>query len=168
MSPHGLFRCQGEDRWVSIVVANEEKWQRFCQGTGQPGLATDTRFSSLAERKKNEAALESLITTWTETLTAEEVTTKLQAVGVATFPAVTNKELAEDPHLQDRGFFVELPHPEVGIRRHAGVPWVFSDTPCHVRRPAPCAGQDTDDVLRRVLGYSTEEIATFRTRGVLT
>ena len=168
MSPHGLFRCQGEDRWVSIVVANEEEWQRFCQGTGQPGLATDTHFSSLAERKKNEAALESLITTWTETLTAEEVTTKLQAVGVAAFPAVTNKELAEDPHLQDRGFFVELPHPEVGIRRHAGVPWVFSDTPCHVRRPAPCAGQDTDDVLRRVLGYSTEEIATFRTRGVLT
>jgi benzylsuccinate CoA-transferase BbsF subunit len=168
MSPHGLFHCQGEDRWVSIVVASEEEWQRFCQGVGQPGLAIDPRFSSLEARKKNEDALEALITTWTEMLTAEEVTQKLQAVGVAAFPAVTNKELAEDPHLQNRGFFVELPHPEVGVRRHAGVPWIFSDMPCQVRRPAPCAGQDTDDVLRRVLGYSPDEIAAFRAKGVLT
>jgi crotonobetainyl-CoA:carnitine CoA-transferase CaiB-like acyl-CoA transferase len=168
VSPHGLFRCQGEDRWVSIVVANEEEWQHFCQGIDQPRLATDARFATLVERKKNEDVLESLVTTWTQTLTAEEVTRKLQAVGVAAYPAVTNKELAEDLHLQERGFFVELPHPEVGVRRHAGVPWVFSDTPCQVRRPAPCAGQDTDDVLQRVLGYSVEEVATFRAKGVLT
>src|SRR5215470_3787276 len=76
MSPHGLFHCQGEDRWVSIVIADEDEWQRFCQGIGQPGLATDARFATLTERKKNEDALESLITAWTHTLTAEEVTRK--------------------------------------------------------------------------------------------
>ncbi len=168
VSPHGLFHCQGEDRWVSIVVANEEEWQKFCHGIGQPGLATDARFATLADRKKNEDALESLVTAWTETQTAEEATRKLQAVGVAAYPAVTNKELAEDQHLQERGFFVELPHPEVGVRRHAGVPWVFSDTPCNVRKPAPCAGQDTDEVLRRVLGYSADEITALRAKGVLT
>ncbi|MBM4254534.1 MAG: CoA transferase [Deltaproteobacteria bacterium] len=168
VSPHGLFHCQGEDRWVSIVVANEDEWQKFCQAIGQPGLATDSRFSSLDARKKNEDALEALVTAWTEAQTAEEATRKLQAAGVAAYPAVTNKELAEDPHLQQRRFFVELPHPEVGVRRHAGVPWVFSDTPCNVRTPAPCTGQDTDDVLHRVLGYSTEEIAAFRAKGALT
>jgi len=26
MAPHGLFRCKGDDRWVSIVVANEDEW----------------------------------------------------------------------------------------------------------------------------------------------
>jgi benzylsuccinate CoA-transferase BbsF subunit len=168
MSPHGLFHCQGEDRWVSIVVANEEEWQKFCQGVGQPGLATDARFATLVDRKKNEDALEALITAWTETQTAEDATRKLQAVGIAAYPAVTNKELAEDKHLQERGYFVELPHPEVGVRRHAGVPWVFSDTPCNVRKPAPCAGQDTDTVLQRVLGYSTDEIAALHAKGVLT
>jgi len=25
MAPHGLFHCQGDDRWVSIVVANEDE-----------------------------------------------------------------------------------------------------------------------------------------------
>jgi crotonobetainyl-CoA:carnitine CoA-transferase CaiB-like acyl-CoA transferase len=167
MAPHGLFRCQGEDRWVSIVVVTEEEWQRLCAGMGQPELATDQRFASLAARKQNEDALEELISAWTETLSAEEATARLQAAGVAAFPTLTNKDLAEDPHLRSRGFFVELPHPEVGVRRHAGVPWVFSDTPCQVQRPAPCLGQDTDEVMQRVLGYSADAVAALRARGVL-
>jgi benzylsuccinate CoA-transferase BbsF subunit len=168
MAPHGLFRCQGEDRWVSIVVADEEEWRRLCTGMSQPELAADSRFATVAARKQNEDALEELLNAWTAKFTAEEVTAKLQAAGVAAFPALTNQELAEDPHLRSRGFFVELPHNEVGARQHAGVPWVFSDTPCQVRHAAPCLGQDTNDVMQRVLGYSGEEIAALKERGVLT
>jgi len=47
------------------------------------------------------------------------------------------------------------------------VPWVFSDTPCQVRRSAPCLGQDTDDVMQRVLGYSAEDLVALKARGVL-
>ena len=168
MAPHGLFRCQGEDRWVSIVVANADEWQRLCQAMDQPGLATDARFATVTERKKNEDELEALISAWTEARTDAQVTQTLQAVGVAAFPALTNKEIAEDKHLDERGFFVEHGHPEVGVRRHAGVPWVFSETPCQVRKPAPCLGQDTDTVLQDVLGYSADEVATLRANEVLT
>lgn len=167
MAPHGLFRCQGDDRWVSIAVANEAEWQRLCAGMGRPELATDPRFATRTTRKQHEDALESAISAWTAALTAEEVTARLQAAGVAAFPALTNKELAADPHLRSRGFFVELSHPEVGTRQHAGMPWVFSDTPCQVRRPAPCLGQDTDEVLHRVLDYSSADIAALRANGVL-
>jgi benzylsuccinate CoA-transferase BbsF subunit len=167
MAPHGLFRCQGDDRWVSIAIANEEEWHGLGAGMGRPELATDPRFASQAARKRHEDELESVISAWTETLTAEEVAARLQAAGVAAFPALTNKELAMDPHLRNRGYFVELPHPEVGIRQHAGAPWVFSDTPCQVRRPAPCLDQDTDEVMQRVLGYSATEVAALRARGVL-
>ena len=84
------------------------------------------------------------------------------------FQQLTNKELAEDEHLRSRPFFAELEHPEVGVRQHAGIPWHFSDTPCQVRRPAPCFGRDTEDVLQRVLGYATDEVATLKDNGVLT
>lgn len=167
MSPHGLFRCQGEDCWVSIAVGSEEEWQSFCRGMGRSELAHDPRFATLAKRKKNEDELEELISAWIETLTAEEVTAKLQSVGVAAFPALTNKELAEDPHLRSRSFFVELPHPEVGVRQHAGVPWKMSSAPCRVRRPAPLLGQDTDYVMQEILGYSAEGVAVLKGRGVL-
>jgi crotonobetainyl-CoA:carnitine CoA-transferase CaiB-like acyl-CoA transferase len=36
-----------------------------------------------------------------------------------------------------------------------------------VRRAAPCLGEDTDDVLRRIVGYEPERIAALRERGVL-
>ena len=167
MAPHGLFRCQGDDRWISIVVADDIEWHKLCAAMGKPELANDARFVTLADRKQHEDALEAAVTAWTETLTDEAVTTTLQAAGVAAFPALTNKELAEDQHMRGRGFFAELPHPEVGVRQHAGVPWMFSDTPCTVRRPAPCLGQDTEDVLQRVLGCSADEVAVLKDTEVL-
>ena len=81
---------------------------------------------------------------------------------------MTNRELAEDAHMRERGFFAEREHPEVGVRQHAGVPWKFSETPCAVQRPAPCIGQHTEDVLQRVLGYAEEEVERLRADGVLT
>ena len=65
MSPHSLFRCQGEDRWVSIAVESEEEWQNLCKGMGQSELAHDPRFATLAQRKQNEDELEDLIHAWT-------------------------------------------------------------------------------------------------------
>ena len=166
MAPHGLFRCRGSDSWISIAVADEEEWRAVCRVMARSELADDARFRTLARRKANEDELESLITGWTETLTADEATALLQAEGVPAFAAVSNKDLAENPHLATREFFVELEHPEVGVRRHAGVPWKMSATPCRVRRPAPLHGADTDEVMSGLLGYSAEEIAALRERGV--
>jgi crotonobetainyl-CoA:carnitine CoA-transferase CaiB-like acyl-CoA transferase len=72
-----------------------------------------------------------------------------------------------NPHVAAREFFVELEHPEVGKRRHLGIPWKMSRTPCAVRRPAPCLGQDTDYVLSDILGLSREQISSLRSKDVL-
>jgi benzylsuccinate CoA-transferase BbsF subunit len=167
MAPHGVFRCKGADRWVSIVVGNEEEWQRFCKAIGQPTLATDGRFATLAARKENEDALEQIVTTWTNELSPDEVTQKLQHAGVAAYPTLDGNDLLANPHVAARGYFVELEHAEVGKRRHLGIPWKMSRTPCEIRRPAPLFGQDTDYVLKEVIGLSSDEIAALRTKEVL-
>ena len=59
-------------------------------------------------------------------------------------------------------FFVELDHPAVGRRIHAGIPWTMSGTPCRVRTSAPMPGADTDDVLGTILGLSSAEIERLR------
>ena len=167
MAPHGVFRCKGADRWVSIVVGNEEEWQRFCKAIGQSTLATDVRFATLAARKENEDALEQIVTTWTNELSPDEVTQKLQHAGVAAYPTLDGNDLLANPHVAARGYFVELEHAEVGKRRHLGIPWKMSRTPCEIRRPAPLFGQDTDYVLEEVIGLSSDEIAALRTKEVL-
>jgi len=82
MAPHGVFRCAGEDRWVGLAVRDDNEWQRLCAVMNRPELATDPRFTTLASRKQNEDELESLMTAWTFTRSAEEATEQLQAAGI--------------------------------------------------------------------------------------
>lgn len=167
MAPHGVYRCAGDDRWVSIAVGNDAEWRALCAALGESSWADDARFADAARRKQNEDALDARITEWTRGRSPEDATATLQRAGVAAFTSMTNRDLAEDPHLAARGFFVEKEHPEVGVRRHIGMPWKFSETPCAVETPAPCLGQHTDDVLAKILGYSSDEIEALRASGAL-
>jgi crotonobetainyl-CoA:carnitine CoA-transferase CaiB-like acyl-CoA transferase len=152
---------------VSLAVRSDQEWAALCRVIGDPALGADPRFATLEDRQRNEDALEARITEWTTAVSAEEATKRLQASGIAAFPSMTNRDLAEDVHLNQRGFFVDLPHPEVGPRHHAGMPWRLSETPCAVERPAPCLGQHNREVLETVLGYSTSEVEELSAAGAL-
>jgi crotonobetainyl-CoA:carnitine CoA-transferase CaiB-like acyl-CoA transferase len=167
MSPCDCYRAAGEDAWVTIACADDEQWRAMAQAMGRPELGSDPRFVTLADRKANEDALGGEITAWTSVRDRWEITRLLQAAGVAAFPSMSNRDLAEDPQLVERGFFACLPHPEVGVRTHAGIPWRFANSPNGVRCPAPCIGEHTDEVMHELLGMTPQEIARLRAEKVL-
>ena len=53
------------------------------------------------------------------------------------------------------------------MRRHLGIPWKMSHTPCEVWRHAPVFGQDNDYVLTEVLGLGPAEVAGLKEKEVL-
>jgi crotonobetainyl-CoA:carnitine CoA-transferase CaiB-like acyl-CoA transferase len=168
IAPHEAYKALGdEEKWVTIAVPNEVEWRRLCEAIGQPGLAEDPRFRTAELRKRNEEALDAIITQWTRTRERWEITEILQRAGVAAFPTLNNQDVGTDSHLRARGFLVELEHPEIGRRTHAGIPWTMSGTPCRVRATAPLLGADTDSILSKLLGYSAEQIAQLRATGVI-
>ncbi|MBF6570596.1 MAG: CoA transferase [Candidatus Binataceae bacterium] len=168
MAPHDCYKALGdENQWVSIAVGNEDEWRALCDAIGQPALAGDPRFKTAGLRKLNEPALDEIITGWTVVRDRWDVARRLQSHGVAAFPAMSNVDLAADPHLNERGFLVRLDHPEVGRRIQAGIPWTMAATPCRLEIPAPLLGADTDSVLRGLLKLSEEEIVRLRSAGVL-
>src|SRR5262245_13643303 len=65
IAQHGVFRSAGEDRWVSLVIRDDDEWQRFCAAIGRSELGNDARFTTLAARKQHEDALETIVTEWT-------------------------------------------------------------------------------------------------------
>jgi crotonobetainyl-CoA:carnitine CoA-transferase CaiB-like acyl-CoA transferase len=167
MAPHNCFRCSGEDAWVAIACGTEEEWQALCRVMGQPQLIDHPQFRTASDRKTHEDELEQFITAWTIQHDRWEITRSLQTVDIAAFPSMSSKDLVENGHLNGRGFFARLPHPEVGTQTHTGIPWIFTNAPNGVRSPAPLLGQHTDEVLRDVLRYTDEDIARLREQQVL-
>ncbi|MBF6571039.1 MAG: CoA transferase [Candidatus Binataceae bacterium] len=176
MAPHGVFRCRdmpepiagsAVDMWVAIAVAGDDEFARFSQAVGRAELARDDRFATLAARKKNEDELEAIVTQWTSQRLAADAAEILQNAGVTAAVCATGRDLDEDPHLNERGFFVEHDHLEIGRVRHAGIPFRMSETPLAIKSPAPLLGQHTDEVLRDLLGYSAGEIENLRAEGAL-
>jgi crotonobetainyl-CoA:carnitine CoA-transferase CaiB-like acyl-CoA transferase len=168
IAPHEAYKALGDaEQWVTIAVPNEPQWRRLCEAIGQPGLAEDPRFRTAELRKRNEAALDEIISAWTRTRERWAITETLQRAGVAAFPTLNNRDVATDSHMRARGFLLERDHPEIGQRTHAGIPWTMSGTPCRVRAAAPVLGADTDSILSKLLGFSAEQIAQLRADGVL-
>ena len=166
MAPHGCFACRGDDEWVSIACTGDPEWLKLA-ALIDPALADDDRFLTLETRKRNEDALEEIVSRWTAGKDRWEVTWLLQAQGVAAFPSFTTEDIVQDPHLNSRGFIERLDHPEVGRRAHVGIPWLHDRRPNGVRAPAPCLGADTDTLLAEVLGYGAAKIKELRDSGVL-
>ncbi len=168
MAQHNCYKAAGDDdKWVSIAVGTKDEWRALCEAIGQPALAGDPRFQNPQARKQNEDALDDILTQWTRSRDRWDITRELQRVGVAAFPALSNKDLATDEHLRERGYLVQMEHPVVGRRIHTGIPWTMSETPCRIRHAAPLRGADTDSVLKELLGYSADEIGRLRAAGVL-
>jgi crotonobetainyl-CoA:carnitine CoA-transferase CaiB-like acyl-CoA transferase len=167
MAPHGCFRCRGEDRWVAIAVGTDEEWGAFRHVMGDPQWARDARFADAPGRRRYQDELERRIGAWTGTQAAEEVAIQLQQAGVPAAVSMTVSDLLRDPHLDARGAFVEVDHPETGPQVLYAPVWRFSDNPARIRRPAPCLGQHNDYVFGELLGLSADEIEGLVRLGII-
>ncbi|MBI2847808.1 MAG: CoA transferase [Chloroflexi bacterium] len=159
MAPHGCYRCQGDDRWVTIAVSSDEQWQALCHAMGDPVWAKEENFNNSLSRWENQDELNKLIEEWTISRDAFEVMHLLQGVGIAAGPVARASEMYGDPHLKERGFFVEITHREAGTHLYPGWCFQFSKTPATVRIPPNCLGEHNEYILGEILGMSKEEIA---------
>lgn len=166
-APHSIYRCQGEDAWVTIAATSETQWQALCQAIGQPELATDARFYDAAARKANEAILDQLLGDWCATRDRWSITRTLATAGVPAFPSMSMLDLINDPHLLARNCFTHWQHPEVGQRTLMGPPWRLTNRPNGLGSHAPLLGEHTDAVLTALLGLDAEHIARLRTEGII-
>lgn len=157
-APHGVYRCKGNDQWVTVCVTSEEEWGRFCEAIGSPAWTKEPRFSSVAGRCENHNALDDLIEGWTGQREKHEIMRILQEAGVAAGPVLSYAEVLNDAQLLERAFFETVTRPVTGTHPYPGFPAKLTETPVSIRRPAPTLGQDNEYVLKTVLGMSDEEI----------
>jgi benzylsuccinate CoA-transferase BbsF subunit len=167
MAPHNCYRCGGEDNWISIAVANDEEWRSLCIAMGRPELAEDERFFRAELRWKHQEELDPIIGDWTRNRDGEELMHLLQKAGLAATPSLSNKALYEDPHLKDRGVFLQVDPPFLGKDWVLSPPFRLSETPARIRRHAPLLGEHDHPIFEQLLGMSQEEIEKLKEEQVI-
>ncbi len=167
-APHGVYPCQGDDRWIAIAIFTDEEWTAFCKISGKELWFGDERFRTLRLRKKNEDELDRMVAEWTRDYTPEELESKLQSAGIAASLVETNQDICEDPQLQHREHFWWLDHPEMGRHQVEAPSFKLSKTPAKPQRGAPTLGQHNEFALKQLLGLSDDEIADALIEGGIT
>ena len=76
------------------------------------------------------------------------------------------EDMFDHPQVSAEDLVATLDHPLVGRYRAMKQPIKFAGTAEPTPTPAPTFGQHSDEILSRC-GYSAEEIATLRQRGVV-
>ena len=166
-APHGIYRCQGDDRWCAIAVFTDAEWASFCRVIGKPTLAERPEFATLLSRKQNEDELDNLVEAWTITRSAEEVMSLMQASGVAAGVVANAKDQAGNPQLKHYQFFEEREHPVIGkIPFYHGPCFRLSETPYEIGR-ATMIGEHNEYVYTELLGLSDEEWAQLISEGII-
>ncbi len=164
-APHGVYRCQGVNRWCAITVGNDQEWRRFCAILGNPAWTRESRFTTVLSRVKHRDELNELVETWTSQYSAEAIVARLQKAGIAAGVAQSAADLASDPQLLHRGQSILLDHPEVGLQRYDAPAFQLSASPAQLR-PAPMLGQHNASVFKGLLGLSDAEYEAFAREGV--
>lgn len=166
MAPYNNFHVQGDDKWVSIAVESDKEWQGLCEV-----LAIDEevryRFADRASRLMNRTEVEAAVAERTPSWDGWELTSSLQAVGVAAFPLLSPEERYFDQHYKERGLYEEVEHPSLGVEPVFNLMWKMSETPPAIRGHAPIMGQDNRYVLHDVAEFSEAEIEAMERNMVL-
>lgn len=167
MAPHGIYPCQGDDRWIAIACRDERDVTLLAKVLDEPALTAD-RFATLEQRLGAADELDQLIIAGTSTRDAPVLANELTEAGVPASVVKTPRErIDEDPELAEWGLFPSVVHPEIGKVRVEGLPLRLSASPWTISAAAPCLGEHNRDVLGGLLGHSDEELAELTRQGVI-
>jgi crotonobetainyl-CoA:carnitine CoA-transferase CaiB-like acyl-CoA transferase len=167
IAPHNIYEAL-DGEWLALAAESEAAWRALVGVIGRPELLEDERFSSMAARKANEAALDQLIASWCLGESVFEAEARLGALGVTVARVVPLYEAytRPDPNLAARRFVSPIDHPEAGSTLLPGRPWQFSGAPAAPLRPSPCVGEHSREVLRAELGIDDNEYASLVAAGI--
>jgi crotonobetainyl-CoA:carnitine CoA-transferase CaiB-like acyl-CoA transferase len=166
-APYGCYKCAGKDRWCVIAVSTEEEWQSLCHVLDHPTWTKEERFSTFSERQRHAEGLNQLLEQWTIEHSPEEVMNLLQQAGVPAGMVEDANDLANDPHLKARNFFVQVEHPVLGKVMADDTPIRLSRTPARFRQAAPLLGQDNHYVYREILCLTEHELSQYIEEGII-
>jgi CoA:oxalate CoA-transferase len=161
-----IMKCGTGHIAFSLWGGEPKRWQALYDLMGHPEYFDDPRYDyrtpgADAVKPHLRAALQA----WLADKSAWEATLALGKLGFSVGPVQTAQDVHDCRQFEARKAFLEV---EVAGHRvkSPGTPVRMSNTPARAPVRAPHLGEHTDEVLKRLLGYSDERLAALRGKGI--
>ncbi|MBI5277651.1 MAG: CoA transferase [Burkholderiales bacterium] len=152
---------------IYLACANDRTFQRLARDVLlDPSLADDPAYATSGGRRDHQQRLIADIGARLKLQDRDTWLARMHEAGVPGGAIRTVAEAMEAPEIRELGLVSRIPHPTLGTIPNVGLGMHFSDTPLADPVAAPLLGADTDTVLRELLGYAPERIASLRAQGV--
>lgn len=168
--PYGLFQDKNGE-YVAIGAFGAGVYARFVAALGIDAeyfnhnecAATPSVLNS--EKGKE---LDRIITEWVAERTAKEVEDQMAKFKVPCSKVNTAKDVVDNQHWLSRNDFIKYEDQTIQKEIKAlGIIPKLSETPGKVWRGAPTLGQDTDDILTKVLQYNPDKIKALKDKKLI-
>jgi crotonobetainyl-CoA:carnitine CoA-transferase CaiB-like acyl-CoA transferase len=155
----GSFRLtKTADGYVSVVTLTDKQWQGLVAASG---VTEDSRAGTVEGRMKHGGDTMRKVKQHLAEMTTDEVVGRMTANEVPCAPVVALGQVREHPQVVASGVLEETVHPALGRIVQPRPAARLHEVEEAERRPAPAAGEHTDEILAEA-GFSTEEIANLR------
>jgi crotonobetainyl-CoA:carnitine CoA-transferase CaiB-like acyl-CoA transferase len=153
-----------KDGHILFQASEREFWENFCHGIERSDLFEKFPGAQYADHAVGNIELRSALREIFASRTSAEWVQLGERVNTPIVNVNTPQTIADDPQFQDR--FPWLPREVLGAEQLPS-PIKLIDETLAVPTKAPTVGQHTDDVLRDVLDYDDDKIASLRATGAL-
>lgn len=173
-TPRTQFRAK-DGAWVCALISggltprNVKALADLMDQYGMAGDLQDPKYQDPKVITENSShIIDGLLANFIASLPAAEVYHAGQARGFTWGAVRTPEELLDDGHLQDRGFWKTVDHPELGRGFiYPGEAAIYNGTPWAISRRAPLIGEHNAEVYQAVLGLSAGEMTALAENGIL-
>ena len=157
------------DGHIVLAIGNDPQFRPFCTFAGVPELADDPMFATNASRVANRDTVVSRGREIVEKKPSAHWLEGLERLKIGCGPINTLDQVFTDPHVIAREMVKQVPHPLAGPEGVSIIasPLRLSGTPVTYRHHPPLLGEQTEEVLRELLGMDDAELEGLRASGTI-
>lgn len=155
--PYGAYPTK--DGHVIVACLTEIFWRNFADALDMPELTSDPRFQEYSTRLENRQLLEEIIEDRMRRDDNAYWLDRLTEYDVPSAPILDVGQALKQAHTQARGLVGTAYHASAGDMEFVRTPIRFAGQPLDGASPPPLLGEQTPQVLSRLLGIGEAEIA---------
>jgi len=167
---HGIIKCgkssypnsdnpqENEEGYILISAYSDEDFAKLCKVIGDGNFAAKYGKAEARVKAQSQMEIYPYLEKWAADKSKEDVAAILDKAGILNQPVWNAKEVATNPHWQQRGAVRWIDDPYFGELLHQGPGYKLSHTPPRVKWALKPVGADNEYVLGKLAGLSPSDI----------